>query len=66
VPTSEPLLDPGLFQDRVRGVARLDFSVHNETALGDGTEPDLMVTLTLPLETATAGQQELLDLRGKR
>jgi hypothetical protein len=41
-----------LLQDSVRRVARLHVLIDDESSIGDRTEPDFVVALSLPLETA--------------
>ena len=58
---SEPLLDAGLLQNGVCRVARFDLAVDYEPTLREGTEPDLVITLPVPLEEASVGNQEFLS-----
>jgi hypothetical protein len=63
---SETLVDPGLLQDGVRGVSRLDLSIDDKASLRDRTEPDLVVAFALPLEATAVREEKFLELRSIR
>jgi hypothetical protein len=54
---SEVLFKPCLLQDSICRVTRLDLAVNHEASLGDRAEPDLVIALTVALESATMGEE---------
>jgi hypothetical protein len=58
--------DTSLLQDGICRMPRLDFTVNDESAVGERTEPDFVIAFTLAFEPAAMGREEFLDLRCKR
>ena len=63
---SELLRDAGLFEDGVGGVSGLDSLIDDEVVIRDRTEPDFVITLSLPLEAAGVLAQHSLELLSER
>lgn len=58
---AEAIVDPALLHDSVGGMAGLDLAVHSDVALGDGTVPDIVITFTMPDESAGVGGKDIPD-----
>ena len=54
-----------LFHNRVRRVARQDFTVHREMPFGDWAEPDFVIALALANRATTVLYENTLHLRGE-
>src|SRR5437588_178432 len=63
---SKPLGDTGLFEDRVGGVSGLDLLIDDEVVIRDRTEPDLVITFSLSVETTGVVAQRSFELPSKR
>jgi hypothetical protein len=44
---------------------RFDLAIDDETTLGDWAEPDFVIALALPFETAALREQEFFELWGE-
>jgi hypothetical protein len=58
------LWQPGLFQDRVGGVAGFDGPINNKFYPGYRAEPDFMIAPSRTVKSTTSFAQNLLQLWG--
>ena len=55
------MIDAALLHDRIGGVPGLDFLINGEVAVGDRTEPNIVITLPVPDESAAVFPQQIPD-----